>query len=191
MIYNMYLPCINYTTPVDLKYQFITFNLTLASDHLYREVFFVCIMDTTELQKYLNTIHPSLQYNVYAANRLPIYTQNPTYIISNLDPDTKPGSHWVAIHIDINGLGQYFDSYGRPPKGYHQTFLKKNSRQWDFNTYRLQNDWTSVCGEYCLLYLYYKYNGNTMSDFIRLFNMETLYNDILLYNMFKSNFIDK
>lgn len=145
-------------------------------------------MNTIDIQKHLCKIHPSLQFNVYAANRLPIYSHTPTYIISNLDPDTKPGSHWIAIHIDDSGVGQYFDSYGRPPTGYHRSFLKRNSRQWQFNSDRLQNDLTSVCGEYCLLYLYYKFNGNKMSDFIRIFDTNTLYNDILLHDMFKCFF---
>lgn len=147
-------------------------------------------MNTKEIQKHLCKIHSSLQYNVYAANRLPIYTQTPTYIISNLDPDTKPGSHWIAIHIDENGFGQYFDSYGRPPRRYHQSFLKRNSRQWNFNSNRIQHDWSSVCGQYCLMYLYFKFNGNSMFDFTKRFDANTVSNDILLYDMFKSCFIN-
>lgn len=109
-------------------------------------------MDTQEIEKYLYEIHPNLKFNVYAANRLPITVEVPAYIISNLDPDSKPGSHWIAIHIDKNHIGQYFDSYGRPPSGYHRTFLKRNSHRWDFNAKKLQDDWTSFCGEYCLMY---------------------------------------
>lgn len=95
----------------------------------------VCMMDTIEVQKYLHKIHSSPSSNVYAANRLPLYVKTPTNLISNLDPDSKPGSHWVGIHIDSNGFGQYFDSYGRPPTGYHKDFLKRNARHWDFNRY--------------------------------------------------------
>lgn len=145
-------------------------------------------MDTIEIEKYLNEIHPSLKFNVYAANRLPITIQVPAYIISNLDPDSKPGSHWIAIHIDKNRVGQYFDSYGRPPSGYHRAFLKRNSRLWGYNTKKIQDDWTSFCGEYCLMYLYYKFHGDTMRDFVNLFGENTMNNDIFLHNVFKHTF---
>ena len=35
-------------------------------------------------------------------------------IVFNLDPSYKPGSHWVAVYIDRNGLPEYFDFFGRP-----------------------------------------------------------------------------
>lgn len=145
-------------------------------------------MNTIEIQKHLNTIHPTLQNNVYAANRMPLHIKVPTYMISNLDTDSMPGSHWVAIHIDRNRFGQYFDSYGRPPTGYHRDFLNRNSKQWDFNRYRLQDDFTSVCGEYCLTYLYNKFYGNTMMDFIKLFSSNKIDNDIFLHKLFFTYF---
>lgn len=145
-------------------------------------------MNTIEIQNYLRQIDSSIEYNVYAANRLPIYVVIPAYIISNLDSDNKPGSHWVAIHIDGNGFGQYFDSYGRPPHGYHRMFLERNSRMWNYNNNRIQNDFTTVCGEYCLLYLYYKYRGMTLKDFHELFHDNTMCNDMLLYSLFQHCF---
>lgn len=146
-------------------------------------------MNTVEIQECLYKIHGSLQNNVYAANRLPVHMETPTFLVSNLDSDTQPGSHWVAIHIDKDSVGQYFDSFGRPPAGFHRTFLNRNCRIWDFNIKRLQNDWTSVCGEYCMVYLYYKFHGKSMWDMTNTFNSkETLVNDILLYDAFKCYF---
>lgn len=145
-------------------------------------------MDTIEIQTHLSKIHPSLEGNVYAANRLPVYVATPYYMISNLDPDTKPGSHWIAIHIDRNRIGHYFDSYGRKPTGYHLTFLNRNSRVWDFNCVRIQNDWTTVCGEYSIMYLYHKFQGKSTIDFIHVFGSNTVLNDILLYLWFRSCF---
>lgn len=145
-------------------------------------------MNTIDIQKYLKQIDLYIENNVYAANRLPIHVHLPTYIISNLDNDNKPGSHWVAIHIDANGFGQYFDSYGRPPHGYHQMFLKRNSKMWNYNINRIQNDYTSVCGSYCLLYLYYKYHGRTLNEFQRLFGINTICNDMTLFSLFNQYF---
>lgn len=145
-------------------------------------------MNTIDIQQCLHYIHPTLQNNVYAANRLPLHVKTPTYLISNLDKDIEPGSHWIAMHIDRNGVGQYFDSYGRPPTGYHRGFLNRNARQWDFNRYRLQHDLTSVCGEYSLTYLYYKFYGNTMMDFIKFFSINKISNDIFIYKLFATLF---
>lgn len=145
-------------------------------------------MNTLEIQYYLRKLDPKLECNVYAANRLPIYTGIPAYIISNLDSDNKPGSHWIAMHIDANGFGQYFDSYGRPPQGYHRMFLERNCRMWNYNINRIQNDFTTVCGEYCLLYLCYKYNGETLKDFQQLFGGSTISNDEILCVLFKKLF---
>lgn len=146
-------------------------------------------MNTIEIMECLFKINPSLRNNVYAANRLPIYIEAPTFLVSNLDSDKKPGSHWVAIHIDQSSVGQYFDSFGRSPEGTHRTFLNRNCRQWDYNNKRIQNDWTSVCGEYCVVYLYYKFYGKSMLEFTNIFQTdETVRNDILVYDMFKYYF---
>lgn len=147
-------------------------------------------MDTIEIQRLLKKINHKIEFNVFAANELPIHMRAPTYLISNLDTNTGPGSHWVAIHIDINGIGEYFDSYGRKPTNYHKTFLQRNTKIWFYNNKSLQNFYTSVCGEYSLVYLYFKYIGVSMKNFVNLFFENTLCNDLLIKEMFKSIFFD-
>lgn len=146
-------------------------------------------MDTFVISRYLKTIDHSLTSNVFAANRLPVYMTPPTYIISNLDPDTKPGSHWIAIFVDENGFGEYFDSFGRRPEGYQLTFLKKNTKRWIYNNKVIQNIFSSVCGQYCLVYLYLKYRGMSIRNFINMFTNDTIMNDKLLVKMFETFFM--
>lgn len=146
-------------------------------------------MDTIEIQSFLKKIHPQLEFNVYASNCIPMYGALPIYLVCNLDPDTKPGSHWVAIAVDVNGNGEYFDSYGRKPTGYHLNFMKRNCKKWIYNDKRLQNDLTSVCGEYCLVYLFFKFFKKSMLDFVNNFSNNTLCNDLLLRRIFKSIFL--
>lgn len=143
-------------------------------------------MDTNEIQFCMKKISPKFKSNVFAANRIPFRISLPVFLISNLDPDSKPGSHWIAIHIDINGEGEYFDSFGRKPCGYHKLFLIRNTKRWIYNNVPLQNRFTSVCGEYCLVYLYFKFHRKSLLDFIRLFSENSLCNDLILRNMFKS-----
>lgn len=145
-------------------------------------------MNTFEIGQCLKTIHHSLMRNVFAANRLPVYMAPPVYLISNLDPDTKPGSHWIAIYINANGVGEYFDTFGRKPKGYHLAFLKRNASRWSYNHKVIQNLFSSFCGEYCLTYLYFKYRGICLRNFVNMFSENTIKNDVLLKKMFKSFF---
>lgn len=143
-------------------------------------------MNSLEISTYLKKIDHSLCNNVFAANRLPFSMSRPVYLISNLDPDTKMGSHWVAIFININGEGEYFDSFGRRPDSYHLTFLNRNTTRWIYNDRVIQNAFSSVCGQYCLLYLYLKYRGMSLNDFINIFTTNTFYNDLLLNYMFQT-----
>lgn len=149
-------------------------------------------MDTFEVQDCLCKINPRMRYNVYAANRLPLVVDVPTYLIGNLDPDTQPGSHWVAVHIDGNRNGEYFDSYGRRPAGPYHRFIKRNTRQWRYNVTSLQNELTSVCGEYCVMYLAHRYIGGSLDSFVNIFRANspnTLRNDILVKEWFQGCFI--
>lgn len=143
-------------------------------------------MNTLQIREYLKKIHHSLQYNVFAANCIPIHISTPVYMISNLDPNTKPGSHWVAIFIDINGFGEYFDTFGRKPDGYQLSFLRRNTYKWTYNNKIIQNIFSALCGEYCLLYLYFRLRGITLEEFVNFFGDNTYNNDILLNKMLQS-----
>lgn len=147
------------------------------------------IMDTFEISNFLKIVNHSLISNVYAANRMPVHMTLPIYLISNLDPDTKPGSHWIAIYINADGVGEYFDTFGRKPYGYHLSFLKRNTCRWTYNSNVIQNIFSSLCGEYCLVYLYFKFKGMRLREFLELFNENTLYNDWLLKEMFNCIFL--
>lgn len=147
----------------------------------------VNIMNTLEISKCLKAIHPTLTSNVFAANRLPVHMSTPVYLISNLDPDTKPGSHWIAIYIGTNGIGEYFDTFGRKPNSYHLSFLKRNTSRWIYSNKIIQNVFSSFCGEYCLVYIYLKRRGMSLTNFVEMFNQDTNNNnDLLLNDMFKS-----
>ena len=36
-------------------------------------------------------------------------------LVCNTDPHGKPGEHWIAMCINDDGHGEYFDSFERPP----------------------------------------------------------------------------
>lgn len=145
-------------------------------------------MNTCNIKEFLKEIDPSFRNNVFAANRLPIRVSLPIYLISNLDPDTMPGSHWVAVYINNNGVGEYFDSFGRKPQGHLEQFLNKNCKYFVCNGKVIQNYLSPVCGMYCLLYIYCRHKSISMYEFINMFCNNTVYNDICLEMMFKDVF---
>ena len=81
----------------------------------------------------------------------------PSSLIVNLDPHNLPGSHWVGIFFPRNEsrYALYFDSYGRPPLDPRLlAFLTRNSRnKWFNNPYVYQDEQSSVCGWYALLFI--------------------------------------
>lgn len=145
-------------------------------------------MDTKEIQICLKKINPAMQFNVFPANRIPVRVSLPFFLVSNLDPDTKPGSHWVAIHIDKNGMGEYFDSFGRKPTKHLEAFLNVNTKKWFYNNEVIQNYFSSLCGMYCLIFLYLRNKGIRMSNFVEMFSKDTVTNDVMIYYYFKTFF---
>ena len=68
---------------------------------------------------------------VYPSDKLPAsVSQYPALYIANVDTSDKPGSHWVAFYFTKEQEGEFFDSYGAPPRKYSgtfTTFLNNNS----------------------------------------------------------------
>ena len=116
-------------------------------------------MNSSELRSVLTKCKIFKDYNtgVYAADTLPIHVGLPCAVIANTDPKNKPGEHWVAFFIDRNGVCEFFDSFGEPPIiGHHKVFIKRNSYQCYYNNFPLQSPTSTVCGHYCLCFLYLK-----------------------------------
>ena len=107
---------------------------------------------------------------VFAANELPVHVELPAALIVNTDPKDSPGKHWVAIYIDSNSRGEFFDSYGKPPHVHnHLRFLENNSKFYTYNTHQIQSYGSVYCGHYCFLYLFHRASGKPMHKFQILF----------------------
>lgn len=76
--------------------------------------------------------------------------------IVNTDPSSKPGKHWVAFFRSSHGKLEFFDSYGRPPNhfGFPIGVNMLDASCCEYNSLTLQADNTSVCGQYCILFLF-------------------------------------
>ena len=127
-------------------------------------------MNTRQVRTQLQRL-PVRHVGVYASDRLPADTTLPpsTALVVNTDPHNERGEHWVAFYVDTDGRRmEFFDSFGRPPhQPAFQSFLKRNHRlPYVYNRRGLQGPDTSVCGHYCLGYLYCRSHGLTMQDFV-------------------------
>jgi hypothetical protein len=68
---------------------------------------------------------------VFSSDMLP---QNPRLLVCNTDPSTKPGQHWIAIHVDENGCREYFDSFGQSPNKVFEDYMNKYCCEWILTT---------------------------------------------------------
>jgi hypothetical protein len=75
-------------------------------------------------------------------------------MIVNLDLDSQPGSHWVAIYRRADGNALYLDSFGRKPPPLIEQWLCKNTLSWKVWNKPIQkpHDRTS-CGYICASFL--------------------------------------
>ena len=95
---------------------------------------------------------------VFALDRVPPkLKRGDVKMVINLDPATKPGSHWVAIWRRGN-IAYYYDGFGRSPPPAIQSWLTRNSDFWIFNDKCMQapKDKTA-CGYLCISFLTNKF----------------------------------
>lgn len=122
---------------------------------------------------------------VYAADRVPFVWPKPCAIIANTDNHDMPGRHWIAMFIDRNGHGTYFDSFGDRPRNANFTYvLRRNSVIYEHNSKRLQSLSSDVCGQYCIVALHWFSNGGRLGGLQKLFTNNREWNDDLVVNMF-------
>jgi hypothetical protein len=147
-------------------------------------------MDTSEVYNHLQHL-PVHSFGVYASDLLPRKIAPSTAIVVNTDPHTHQGTHWVAFYLDLHGQLEYFDSYGQPPTvPDHIKFIRRNSCCYTYNSTPLQSLYSSVCGHYCLCFLYCRAHYNMkMVDFVRSFDESRQKNDIFVSKLFDTLYL--
>ena len=111
-------------------------------------------MDTQQLITLLRNHLDKVFLGVYAEDQLPHIDQRPFAAIVNTDPSQLPGTHWIAIYLSRDKPGEYFDSFGEYPDTPVVDYLNRESpRGWMYNTRKLQGQFSTLCGAYCVQYL--------------------------------------
>ena len=101
-----------------------------------------------------------------------------TAFVCYTDDGDEPGEHWIALHLDADGRGDYFCSYGLPPRhAAFRTFMNEHCSEWTRNSKRLQSPLSNVCEQYCIAYVLFRCNGFPTRTFINLFGTDLVAND--------------
>lgn len=151
-------------------------------------------MNTLQISSILHKLNKKYcnvyDVGVFASDEIATKKCNgPTAVICNFDKSYETGSHWVSIFISKKRDIYYFDSYAlKPPVEGLIKFLNVNARKKiQYNTVSMQDLFSNVCGEYCILFLsVMMQNKKTMSDFQSLFKQKNkIKNDILVKKLYK------
>ena len=137
-------------------------------------------MFASEIRKQLAHIKNFI--GVFSRDNIPQNLKGPVGLIVNTDTSDLPGAHWIAIYIDENQIGEYFDSYGLPPlyAEFEDFLTRECTNGWMYNRITLQCTICVTCGEYCVAYLLNRFYGGSYADYISLFTSNTYKNDDLI-----------
>lgn len=152
-------------------------------------------MNTIEILNALSyNIHTEKYFEgVFPLDKIPNKIQGkPALIVVNTDKSNQPGAHWIAIYLPPVGRAEYFDSYGRKPiqKEIFNFFKRNNIHSIIYNKTLLQDYFSSVCGQYCCVYLLYKSKNWSLNNFVKQFDKKkSLHeNDKYVKQIFSNNF---
>ena len=95
-------------------------------------------------------------------------------VIFNLDKHTQPGSHWVALFVDMNKQEiYYFDSYADKPPTEIEKLVERIQKEssgfglkYKFIENKRRHQWSnSECGMYCLYFIITLLKGSKFNKF--------------------------
>ena len=98
------------------------------------------------------------------------------YII-NTDVSTGKGLHWVCLFI--GKVYEYFDSLGQKPEEV-MNFMSKQNKPYIYSSKRIQGYGTNVCGDYCIMFSYYRCRGVSLECFVKMFTDDYAQNDFII-----------
>ena len=136
-------------------------------------------MNTAQLHQYMmkDPIISLMYGGTLAKNQLPPHPlKTPKIYIVNQQNSHQPGNHWIVLWIDVTS--EYFDSLGKEPPIEFRQWLSLKETPFMFNSKRLQDINSDLCGQYCLMYSYFRSRGVTFQDFVDMFDQKLFLNDV-------------
>lgn len=123
---------------------------------------------------------------VFACDNLPALISLPAAFVINLSPKNSRGSHWIGLFINVNGVADYFDSFGFPPNEPNiKSFIKKHSKKLITNKKQIQHLASNKCGKFVILFILSKMYNNDFDEILSRFSNNLSVNDILIEDILK------
>ena len=137
-------------------------------------------MNELEITKYLiNDPFTSIDFRgVLSFDELCCCSEETGLFVVNLDVSTGSGTHWVCLNLE-HQKSEYFDSLGNFSSKLEDFLLKRNC-DYVYNPKKIQADTSDVCGDYCILFSFFRSRGITFSEFLRFFTDDLNLNDIMV-----------
>lgn len=142
-------------------------------------------MNTSEINSLIvkDPLLSKIYLGTFASDQLSFHlVKYPSAMIVNTDPSFKRGQHWVALYFDSEKHCDYFDSFGFYPTVPNiLTFITNNSINLRYNSVQLQSICSSVCGLYCIQFLYRRCRYISIPHQLKMFDHSNfVYNDTIV-----------
>ena len=109
---------------------------------------------------------------VFSRDNLPNSIKNGAYVI-NLDEYRDIGTHGVALYVN-NKTIIYFDSFGVEHIPKEIIKFNVNNKKIIINIYGIQAYDSIMCGYFCIGFINFMFDGNSLTDYTNLFSPNNL-----------------
>ena len=65
--------------------------------------------------------------------------------------------------------------------------MNRNAVEWEHNKIQLQSAFSTVCGQYCIYFLYHRCRKRPLSSIVNSFVNDKLHNNQLVYDLLDEN----
>ena len=104
----------------------------------------------------------------FSRDNLPNIIKNDGYVI-DLDEYRDIGTHWVALYVN-NKTIIYFDSFGVEHIPKEIIKFIGNNKKIITNIYRIQAYDSIMCEYFCIGFINFMFDGNSLTDYTNLFS---------------------
>ena len=140
-------------------------------------------MNTLQLNKILFRITDNF-VGSFASDQCPNARIRPFGVIMNTDSSREQGEHWVALWVEEEGIGDYFDSFGFPPllPNLQKYVNKMCPNGFGYNNTTIQHPSSSACGLFCVAFIISKVLKTKFDTFLNKYSFDLSKNDEILKN---------
>lgn len=142
-------------------------------------------MNTVQLTAIMDKISCNVHFlGVLPSDQLPERPLRnlPSMLMMNIHPAELSGEHWLAVYLQSDGTGYFFDSFGNAPNSDRfpatiKNFLLTNAVDTIYSDRRVQDFESDTCGQHCVFFLYHLTRGHDYNNVMKLYSDDYIKND--------------